>query len=81
MKRQLETNEHEPKDWGVNCINLAEYFLENNHFSQAEYCLHAGLLVIPEETKDVSLLELRASLQMQLGRFYGYRLRQGVEMY
>lgn len=37
MKRQLETKEYEVKDWAVNCVNLAEYFVENNHFAQAEY--------------------------------------------
>jgi hypothetical protein len=46
MKRQLETGEFEPKDWAINCINLGEYFIENNHLCQAEYSLFAGIALI-----------------------------------
>jgi hypothetical protein len=46
MKRQLETNEYEVKDWTMNCISLAEYFIEQNNFAQAEYCLYAGQKIL-----------------------------------
>jgi UDP-galactopyranose mutase len=33
MKRQLTFKEYEVKDWGINCINLAEYFVKNGYFA------------------------------------------------
>ena len=33
MKRQLAFREYEVKDWGINCINLAEYFIKNGYFA------------------------------------------------
>ena len=76
MKRQLETKEYGIKDWAVNSISLAEYFIENNHLAQAEYCLFAGINVLPPPDKK---RKLRATMQMQLGRYYLYRLRFGVD--
>ena len=51
MKRQLETKEYGIKDWAVNSISLAEYFIENNHLAQAEFCLFAGINVLPPPDK------------------------------
>ncbi len=33
MKRQLTFKEYEIKDWAVNCINIAEYFVKNGHLA------------------------------------------------
>jgi hypothetical protein len=72
MKRQLTFNEYEIKDWGVNCINIAEYFVKNGHFAQAEYCLLSGFAILPED--NTRKKKLRATLQMQLGRYYMDRM-------
>lgn len=60
MKRQLASKEYEVKDWSTNCINLAEYFIKNGYFAQGEYCLFAGIAILPsDQTKKK---RLRASL-------------------
>jgi hypothetical protein len=72
MKRQLTFKEYEIKDWAVNCINIAEYFVKNGHLAQAEYCLLSGFAILPEE--NTRKKKLRATLQMQLGRYYMERM-------
>ena len=47
MQRQLATGEYQIKDWAINCINIAEYFVKNAHFAQGEYCLLSGFAVLP----------------------------------
>jgi hypothetical protein len=61
MKRQLEQNEYDIKDWSINCCNLAEYFVKNGHFAQGEYCLFAGISVLP--TDQSKNKRLRATMQ------------------
>ena len=72
MKRQLTFKEFEVKDWAVNCINIAEYFVKNGHFAQAEYCLLSGFAILPDD--NTRKKKLRATLQMQLGRYYMERM-------
>lgn len=74
MKRQLTFNEYEVKDWAINCVNIAEYFNKNGHFVQAEYCLTAALAILPTDVTQKK--KLRATLQMQLGRYFLERLTQ-----
>lgn len=49
MKRQLYYKEYEIKDWAINCINLSEYFIKNGYFAQGEYCLFAGITILPSD--------------------------------
>ncbi|CDW81364.1 kif1-binding protein homolog [Stylonychia lemnae] len=79
MKRQLAFKEYDVKDWAVNCINLSEYFIKNGHFAQAEYCLFAGVSILPGDLSKKR--KLRATLQMQLARYYLERLVFGVQNY
>ena len=60
MKRQMTFKEYEIKDWAINCINIAEYFVKNGHFAQAEYCLLSGFAILPEDTSFKK--KLRATL-------------------
>lgn len=76
MKRQLAFREYEAKDWGVNCINLSEYFIKNGFFAQGEYCLFAGIAILPHDLGKKR--KLRAQLQMNLARYYLERLVFGV---
>ena len=76
MKRQLEYKEYEVKDWAINCVNIAEYFIKHGHFAQAEYCLFAGVAILPPDPSKKK--KLRATLQMQLARYYLERLVFGV---
>ena len=51
-----------------------------NNYAQAEYSLFCGLDIVPTEPTSDDEKELRASIQMQLGQYYLYRLKTGVEM-
>ena len=73
LKRQIDLNEYVLKDAVVNCINLADYYVENLHFSQTEYILLSALSLLPEDLKQKK--RLRASVQMQLGRYFVERLK------
>eukprot|EP00347_Sterkiella_histriomuscorum_P007379 403349164 len=79
MKRQLAYKEYDVKDWAINCVNLSEYFIKNGHFAQAEYCLFAGISILPSDLGKKR--KLRATLQMQLARYYLERLVFGVQNY
>lgn len=72
MKRQLAFKEYEVKDWAINCVNIAEYFIKNEHFAQGEYCLLSAFAILPEDASKKK--KLRATLQMQLARYYLERL-------
>ena len=60
---------------------MAEYFIENNHYSQAEYCLFASISILPPPNQNEEDKELRAMLQSQIGRYYLQRLRFGVDLH
>jgi hypothetical protein len=64
------------KDWGINCINLAEYFIKTGCLAQGEYCLFAGISLLPHDLSKKK--KLRASLQVNLARYYLERLIFGV---
>jgi tetratricopeptide (TPR) repeat protein len=81
VKRQLETKEYDVKDWSTNCINLAEYFIENNHYAQAEYILFAGISILPPPNQKDEDGEHRAMMQSQIGRYYLQRLKFGVDLH
>ena len=80
MKRQLEANEHELKDWCVNALTLSEAYLAREHFAQAEYLLYAAHNIIPESEAE-QVCELKAMIQAGIGRYYGKRLEIGVVLY
>jgi len=73
LKRQIDLNEYDLKDAVVNCINLADFYVENMHFAQTEYILISALSLLPQDTKVKK--RLRASVQMQLGRYFVERLK------
>lgn len=76
MKRQLYFREFEVKDWCINCINLAEYFVKNGYFAQGEYCIFAGIAILPGDLGKKK--KLRALLQLNLAKYYLERLVFGV---
>lgn len=76
LKRQIELNEYDLKDTIVNCINLAEFYMENQHFAQAEYILISAISLLPENVDKKR--KLRASLQMQLGKYFLERIKFAV---
>jgi len=78
MKRQLAAKEYEVKDWVVNAMSLGDAYLAKDHFAQAEYLLYAALHVLPADSEQHE--ELRAQVQMQIGRYYQRRLEVGVHM-
>ena len=73
LKRQIEYNEYDLKDAVTNCINISDFYLENQNFAQTEYILLCALSLLP---KDLELKKkLRASVQAQLGKYYLERLK------
>ena len=73
LKRQIEYNEYDLKDAVNNCINISDFYLENQNFAQTEYILFCALSLLP---KDLELKKkLRASVQAQLGKYYLERLK------
>lgn len=67
LKRQFETNEYQLKDWCVNCISLAEYFINNNNFAQAYYLLQAGQNLLSQKEKK---FKLKATFSMSFARLF-----------
>ena len=76
LKRQIELNEYDLKDTIVNCINLSEFYMENQHYAQAEYILISAISLLPENP--VKKKKLRASLHIQLGKYFLERLKFAV---
>lgn len=73
LKRQIDSNTYNLKDVIINCLNLSEFFLENQNFAQAEYLLLAGFSLLPEDKNKKK--KLRAQLQIQLGKSYLERMK------
>jgi tetratricopeptide (TPR) repeat protein len=73
LKRQIEFNEYELKDALVNCINLSYFYMENQHYAQAEYILISAMSLLPEDLNKKK--KLRAALQNQLGKYFLERLK------
>lgn len=67
LKRQFETNEYQLKDWCVNCISLAEYYTNNNNFSQSYYLLQAGQNLLSQKEKK---FKLKATFSMSFARLF-----------
>jgi len=77
LKRQIENNEFDLKDSVNNCINLSEFYIENQHYSQAEYILVAALSLLPQDLTQKK--KLRATLQNMLGHYFAERLKFAVQ--
>jgi hypothetical protein len=77
LKRQIEYNEYDLKDSIINCINLADFFIENQFFAQSEYILIAALSLLPDDLQKKK--KLRANIQMQLGRYFAERIKFSVQ--
>lgn len=76
LKRQIDLNEYDLKDTIVNCINLSEFYTENQHFAQAEYVLIAANALLPEDLNKKK--KIRALVQMHLGKYFLERLKFAV---
>ena len=76
LKRQIEFNEFELKDALVNCVNLSDFYMENQHFAQAEYILISAMSLLPDDISKKK--KLRAALQNQLGKYFLERLKFAV---
>ena len=76
LKRQIEFNEFELKDALVNCINLSDFYMENQHYAQAEYILISAISLLPDDVTKKK--KLRAALQNQLGKYFLERLKFAV---
>ena len=73
LKRQIEFNVFELKDALVNCVNLSDFYMENQHFAQAEYILISAMSLLPDDTTKKK--KLRAAIQNQLGKYFLERLK------
>ena len=73
LKRQIEFNKFELQDAIVNCVNLSDFYMENQHFAQAEYILISAMSLLPDDINKEQ--QLRAALQNQLGKYFLERLK------
>ena len=73
LKRQIEYNEYDLKDAVNNCINISDFYLENQFFAQTEYILFCALSLLPKDLEQKK--KLRASVQAQIGKYYLERLK------
>jgi hypothetical protein len=76
LKRQIESNGIDVKDIIMNCNNLADFYMENQYFAQAEYVLLAALEILSKNEKEDE--EYRASVQLHLGKYFLERLKFAV---
>jgi tetratricopeptide (TPR) repeat protein len=76
LKRQIESNGIDLKDIIMNCNNLAEFYMDNQYFAQAEYVLLAALEILPKNEKDEE--EYRAGVHLHLGKYFLERLKFAV---
>jgi hypothetical protein len=76
LKRQIESNKCDLKDALINCINLSDFYIENQNYAQAEYLLISAMTLLPED--QTKKKKLRAALQNQLGKYFLERLRFAV---
>ena len=49
MTRQMANKTYQLKDFCVNCLNLANYFILQKNFAQAEYLLYTAQTLLPED--------------------------------
>jgi len=75
LNLQLEYGKFRIEDWTANCMSLASYFLGNNNFAQAEYCLWASTAVLSKGQNK----KLGALVAMQMGKYYAQRLEYGIQ--
>ena len=79
MRRQLISKDYDVKDWVINCINLSEFYVDANNLDQGLYFLQCGQSLLPPEEQK-SKKKLRATIHMQLGRFYVNLLEFGTQL-
>ena len=48
MTRQMTNKTYQTKDFCVNCLNLANYFVLQRNWAQAEYLLYTAQTLLPE---------------------------------
>jgi hypothetical protein len=75
MRRQIESGDYQTKDWAINAINMAEYYIEHEFLNQALYTLQVAYYLLPTGSKK----KLRSTLHMQMGRCLESFLRFGME--
>ena len=52
----------------MNCLNLANYFVLQKNWAQAEYLLYTAQTLLPENPTKKK--KLRANIQVQIGEYY-----------
>lgn len=60
MTRQMANKTYQLKDFCVNCLNLANYFVLQKNFAQAEYLLYTAQTLLPEDERKKK--KLRANI-------------------
>eukprot|EP00743_Colponemidia_sp_Colp-15_P005870 GILK01006309.1.p1 GENE.GILK01006309.1~~GILK01006309.1.p1 ORF type:complete len:568 (+),score=84.43 GILK01006309.1:43-1704(+) len=75
LKRQLDNDTVDRKEWAVNCAGLAQLHLSSKSFAQALYLFSAALAVLPSNCE-----EQMATIHRQLGQYYLSVLKTSVEV-
>eukprot|EP00742_Colponemidia_sp_Colp-10_P007960 GILJ01008587.1.p1 GENE.GILJ01008587.1~~GILJ01008587.1.p1 ORF type:complete len:567 (+),score=80.61 GILJ01008587.1:30-1703(+) len=75
LKRQVENDTVDRKEWAVNCAGLAQLHLSSKSFAQALYLFSAALALLPSSCE-----EQMATIHRQLGQYYLSVLKTSVEV-
>lgn len=87
LKRQVDCGEYEPKDWANNSMGLAEYYNQEQMFSQALYIIFTALEMLPPDRHKKTKTSLRVmlgnilktQLEYNIGLIRSGRLESGTE--
>lgn len=55
LQRQIVAKEYDVMEWAINCAAMSQYYITQNNFAQALYCLAASSVMAesgPKETED-----------------------------
>ena len=76
LKRQVDCGEYEPKDWANNSMGLAEYYNQEQMFSQALYIIFTALEMLPADRHK----KTKTSLRVMIGNILKSQLEYNVQL-
>jgi KIF-binding protein len=76
LKRQVDCGEYEPKDWANNSMGLAEYYNQEQMFSQALYIIFTALEMLPKDRHK----KTKTSLRVMLGNIIKTQLEYNASL-
>ena len=57
LSRQMKTKQYNPKEWSLNCATLSQYYVTQDNFSFARYCLACAGVINKEAFVNIDVKE------------------------